>query len=79
MFFWNSPAFSMIQQMLAIFSGSLAFPKSSLNIWKFRVHVLLKPYLENFKHYLLACEMSAIMWLFEHSLALTFLGGGMKN
>ena len=60
-------------------SGSLAFPKSSLNIWKFRVHVLLKPYLENFKHYLLACEMSAIMWLFEHSLALTFLGGGMKN
>ena len=32
-------------------SGSSAFSKSSLNIWKFLVHVLLKPGLENFKHY----------------------------
>ena len=32
-------------------SGSYAFSKSSLNIWKFIVHVLLKPGLENFKHY----------------------------
>ena len=32
-------------------SGSSAFPKSSLNIWKFSVHVLLKPSLENFEHY----------------------------
>ena len=32
-------------------SGSSAFSKSSLNIWKFTVHVLLKPSLENFKHY----------------------------
>ena len=32
-------------------SGSLAFSKSSLNIWKFLVHVLLKPGLENFEHY----------------------------
>ena len=32
-------------------SGSSAFSKSSLNIWKFMVHVLLKPGLENFKHY----------------------------
>ena len=31
--------------------GSSAFPKSSLNIWKFTVHVLLRPGLENFKHY----------------------------
>ena len=30
-------------------SGSSAFSKTSLNIWKFMVHVLLKPYLENFK------------------------------
>ena len=43
-------------------SGSSAFPKTSLNIWKFTVHVLLKPGLENFEHYLLACEMSAIVW-----------------
>ena len=33
-------------------SGSSAFSKSSLNIWKFSVHVLLKPHLENFEHYL---------------------------
>ena len=32
-------------------SGSTAFPKSSLNIWKFTVPILLKPGLENFKHY----------------------------
>ena len=32
-------------------SGSPAFPKTSLNIRKFTVHVLLKPGLENFEHY----------------------------
>ena len=32
-------------------SGSSVFSKSSLNIWKFIVHVLLKPGLENFHHY----------------------------
>ena len=31
--------------------GSSAFSKSSLNIWNFMVHVLLKPGLENFEHY----------------------------
>ena len=34
-----------------LISGSSAFSKSSLNIWKFTVHVLLKPNLENFEHY----------------------------
>ena len=34
-----------------LFSGSSAFSKSSLNIWKFIIHVLLKPGLENFEHY----------------------------
>ena len=34
-----------------LISGSYAFSKTSLNIWKFTVHVLLKPGLENFKHY----------------------------
>ena len=34
-----------------LFSGSSAFSKSSLNILKFTVHVLLKPGLENFEHY----------------------------
>ena len=32
-------------------SGSSAFSKSSLNVWKFLVHVVLKPGLENFEHY----------------------------
>ena len=43
-----------------LISGSSAFSKSSLNIWRFMVHILLKPGLENFA-YLLACEMSAIV------------------
>ena len=37
-------------------SGSSAFSNTSLNIWKFMVHILLKPGLENFEHY------SASMW-----------------
>ena len=34
-----------------LISGSSAFSKSSLNIWKFSVHMLLKSGLENFEHY----------------------------
>ena len=34
-----------------LISGSSAFSKTSLNIWNFMVHVLLKPGLENFEHY----------------------------
>ena len=34
-----------------LISGSSAFSKTSLNIWKFMVHVLLKPGLQNFEHY----------------------------
>ena len=36
----------------SLISGSSAFLKASLNIWKFSVHILLKLGLENFKHYL---------------------------
>ena len=35
----------------SLISGSSAFPRSSLNIWKFMVHVLLRPGLESFEHY----------------------------
>ena len=34
-----------------LISGSSVFSKSSLNIWKFTVHIMLKPALENFEHY----------------------------
>ena len=49
--FWSSLAFLMIQWMLAIWCLVPLAYKSSLNIWKFTVHVLLKPGLENFEHY----------------------------
>ena len=44
-----------------LISGSSAFSKSSLNIWMFTVHMLLKPSLEILSISLLACEMSAIL------------------
>ena len=37
-----------------LISVSSAFSKPSLNIWKFTVHVLLKPGLENFEHYFIS-------------------------
>ena len=50
-----------------LISGSSAFPKSSLNIWKFTVHILLKPSLENFEHYFTSvwdeCNC-AVVWAF---------------
>ena len=59
--------------------GSSAFSKTGLNILKFTFHVLLKPSLKNFKHYLLTCEMSATVQWFGHSLALPFFRIGMKT
>ena len=45
----------------SLISGSSAFSKSNLNIWKFTVHVLSKPGVENLSITLLACEMSTIV------------------
>ena len=52
--------------------GSSAFSKTSWNIRKFTVHILLKPGLENFEYYFTS------MWD-KHSLALPFFGIGMKT
>ena len=50
-----------------LISGSSAFAKTSLNIWKFTVHLLLKPGLENFEHYFTSvwdeCNC-ALVWAF---------------
>ena len=50
-----------------LISDSSAFSKSSLNLWKFSVHILLKPGLENFEHYFVSvwdeCNC-AIVWTF---------------
>ena len=52
MFFWNSlPLFNDSADVGNLISGSSLFSKTSLNLWKFVVHVLLKPGLENFEHY----------------------------
>ena len=80
MFFWNSLTFSMIHQMLAIWSlGPLPFLNptwtsgSSLSMYSeslaWRILSIT----------LLACEMSAIVWEFENSLALPFFGIGKKT
>ena len=53
---------------------SSAFAKSSLNIWKFMVHVLLKPGLEDFEHYFTS------MWdECNYAVVWAFFGIGMKT
>ena len=76
MFFWNSCLFDDPEDVGSLISGSSAFSKTSLNIWKFTVHVLLKPGLENFEHYFISvCDECncAVVW------ALPFFGLGMKT
>ena len=53
-----------------LISDSSTFSKTSLNIWKFTVHVLLKPHLEKLNITLLVCEMSATVRYFEHSMGM---------
>ena len=53
-YFYDDPA-----DVGSLTFGSSAFSKSSLNIWKFTVHVLLKPGLDDFEHYFATCEMTA--------------------
>ena len=69
--FWNFLAFLMIQWMLTIWSLFFGLLKSSLNFWKFSVHFLLKPDLENFEHYFASVwnELQHVwdeLWLLQH-------------
>ena len=49
--YWSGLPFPSPVDAGSLTFGSSAFSKSSLNIWKFTVHILLKPGLENFEHY----------------------------
>ena len=66
--FFDNPA-----DIGSLISGSSAFSNTSLNIWKFTVHVLLKPGLENFEHYFDSmwdeCSF-VVFWTFFHCLSL---------
>ena len=67
MFFWNSCFFQDPSDVGNLISGSSAFSKSSLNIWKFMFQVLLKSGLQNFEHYFAnlwdECNC-AVVWTF---------------
>ena len=58
-----------------LISGSSAFSKFNLNIWKLLVHVLLKPGLENFEHYLVMVQL-VVVWIF---FAVAFLWDWNEN
>ena len=78
--FWDSLAFfGNPTDVSNLISGSSAFSKTSLIIWKFMFHILLKPSLENLGIILPVCEMSVIVQWFEHSLALPFFGIKIKT
>ena len=62
-----------------LISGASAFSKTSLNIWKFTFTFCWSLAWRILSITLLVCEMSAIVWKFEHSLALPFFGTGMKT
>ena len=62
-----------------LISGSSTFCKSSLNIWMFTVHVLLKPGLENFEQYFTSLWDECNCVVVEHSLALPFFEIGRKT
>ena len=80
MFFWDFLVFFYDPVDVGYFtSGSSALSKSSLNIWKFLVHILLKHSLENFEHYFVSMWIECncvLVWIF---FGTAFLGIGMKT
>ena len=80
MFFWNSFAFLMIQRMLAIWSVTpLPFLNPAWTSGSYQFMYCWSLTWRILSITLLACEMSAIVQSFEHSLALLFFGIGMKT
>ena len=71
--------FNDLKDVGNLISGSAAFSKSSVNIWKFTIHVLLKPGLENFEHYFASiwdeCNC-VVVWAF---FGIAFLWDWMKT
>ena len=62
-----------------LISGSCAFSKSSLNIWKFSVHVLLKSCLENFEHYFAGIWDKCIFLVVWAFFSIAFLWNWNEN
>ena len=58
-----------------LISGSFAFSKTNLNIWKFMIHILLKPCLENFEHFFVSM-WDAVVWTF---VGIAFLWNWNEN
>ena len=79
MFFLRLSCFFGPTDVGNLISGSSAFSKTSLSIWKFTVYILLKPGLKNFEHYFTSvwdecnCEL---VWAF---FGIAFFGIGMKT
>ena len=78
-FFWLSCFFYDQADVGNLISGSSTFSKSSLNIWKFSVHIVLKLHLENFEHYFANiwddCNC-VVVWIF---FGITFLWDWNEN
>ena len=80
MFFWNSLAFSMIQRVLAIWSlAPLPFLNAACTSGSYWFTYCWSLAWRILSITLLAHEKSAIVWLFEHFLALPFFGIGIKT
>ena len=74
MFFWNSCFFDDAEDVGNLIFDPSTFSKSSLDIWKFLVHVLLKPGLESLEHY-----FDSVRDEYNCVMVLPFFGIGAKT